>query len=62
MAPKMGLLRKFKTLEYTKHSEDSDSEVNLSVSSLGVELLAFEDEFRHKSLKFIVHSLLVRIN
>ena len=60
MAPKMGIWRRFKSLEYTKQSGDSESEEILSVASLGVEILAFEDDFLRKSLEFIVHSFLVR--
>ena len=62
MAPKMGILGKFKRLEYTKHSANSEYETILSVAPLCVEILASEDEFRRKSLEFIVHSFLVRID
>jgi len=62
MAPKMGILSRFKRLEYTKHSADSESEESLSVARLNMDILTFEDEFRRKSLEFIVHSFLVRID
>ena len=62
MAPNMGILKKFKSLEYTTHYADPESESSSSVASPGVASLALENEFRHNSLEFIVHSVLVRFS
>ena len=60
MAPKMGILTRFKQLKHTTNYVDPESEENGFKTSLGVELLAWKDGFRRKSLEFIVRSTLVR--
>jgi len=62
MAPQMGISKKFKNVEYTTHCLDPQSEEISSLASLDVEPLALENEFRCKSLEFIVHSILVCFN
>ena len=58
----MGLSKEFKSVEYTRHYVDSESEESFVVASLDVEILAFEHEFRCQSLEFIVGSILVRFS
>ena len=60
MAPKMGILTRFKQWKHTTNYVDPESEENGFKTSLGVELLAWKDGFRRKSLEFIVRSTLVR--
>ena len=62
MAPKMGISKIFKGVEYTRRYVDSEYEEIFFIASLGVELLALEDEFQRQSLEFIVRSILVRFS
>jgi len=58
----MGILKRFKSVEYTTQYIDPESEESVFIASLGVELLAWEDGFGRKSLEFIVRSIRVRFN
>ena len=62
MEPKMGILRRLKTVKHTANCADSESENGFPIASLDVEPLAFEDRLRGKRLEFIVGSILVCIN
>ena len=59
MVQNMGISKKFKSIEYTTNDIDPGSEKSVFIASLGVELLAWEAGFRHKSLEFIVRSILI---
>ena len=62
MVSKMGILRDFKNVEYSSNCIEPESEENSFITNLVAEILASEYAFLHKSLEFIVRSILVHFN